>query len=359
MLFITNRALNEGLTPMVPGPDGKPIPQVPRSVSFKLSNNQAGQSVYFCQRNAQDNYTEIGSLAFLNTIKQSAAKELLVYIHGYSNLPEPTIFGRTQELQALFDQEAPGYMLVLPIIWPCDNDFGAVKDYFDDQIAADASGFAFARLIQKFLEWRDRNSHLDPNQPNPNPDDQPCLKRINILAHSMGNRVLRGTLARLVQYYQPGGMSMLFRNVFLAAADIVNQALEPGEEGQYIPHSARNVVTYYASDDLALRASKVANLKNAVASRRLGHTGPEDMDKVSKNVYAVDCDDFNTAYEPPIGHGYFARDPQGRPGLLFQHLWACIRTGRVPVLPAGGRTQILNTANWQQLTARPPSPPAS
>ena len=52
---------------------------------------------------------------------------------------------------------------------------------------------------------------------------------------------------------------------------------------------------YFASDDLGLRASKACNLKSRIASRRLGHTGPEEMDKVPGNVYAVDCDNLNTS----------------------------------------------------------------
>lgn len=67
-----------------------------------------------------------------------------------------------------------------------------------------------------------------------------------------------------------------------------------------------------------MRASKVANLGNAV-SRRLGHTGPENMELVPKNVYSIDCDDFNNTYDPPIGHSYFLNNPENEPGALFNH----------------------------------------
>ncbi len=331
MLFITNRVLKEGQTPTRNGAS-----VLPRSVSFNFSNNQAEQAVYFCRRNSKDSYTEIGSPALLTELKNANTREILLYIHGFSNLPEPAIFPKAQELQRLFDQKSPNYMLVVPMIWPCDNDLGQVKDYFDDQITADASAYAFARLLQKFLEWRERNSNLDI----------PCTKRINILAHSMGNRVLRGTLSQTVHYYQPGGVPFLFRNVFMAAADVVNNSLEPGQEAEHIPQSARNVVVYYAADDLALRASKVANLRNAVASRRLGHTGPAQLENTANNVYAIDCADFNESYDRPIGHGYFASNPQGNAGLLFNHMWQCIRTGRVPMKSASTRTTILDREFW-------------
>ncbi|MEE3715196.1 alpha/beta hydrolase [Tumidithrix elongata RA019] len=327
MLFITNRVLQEGPTSSTV--DGNLV--LPRSVNFNLRNNQAEQSVYFCRRNNKDDYTEIGGTAFLSELKNSNAQEILIYVHGFANLPEPAIFPRAEELQRLFDQKAPGYMVVVPVIWPCDSDDSQLKDYFDDQMAADQSGMAFARMFQKFLDWRDINSTID----------NPCIKRINILAHSMGNRVLRATFSSIVQYFLPQGMPLMFRNIFMAAPDIVNEALEPGQEGQFIPTAARNVVVYYASDDLAMRASKVANLGNRIASRRLGHTGPEHMDKVSKNVYALDCDDFNTVYDPPTGHGYFASDRNGNPGILFDHMWRCIDIGRVPMSPSNARSAIL------------------
>ena len=331
MLFITNRALQEGQTPTVDN-----ILQVPRTVNFDLSNNQAEQSVYLCRRNSRDNHTEIGGQAFLSELKNLRVKEILLFVHGYSNLPEEAIFPRAEKLQELFDQKSAGHTLVVPVIWPCQKNTGMspdnineglLQDYFNDQIAADHSGVAFARLFQKFLAWREGNSTVD----------NPCVKRINILAHSMGARVVRETFASTVQYFLPQGMPLVFRNIFLAAADVVNEALEPGQEGQYISTAARNVVVYYAADDFAMRASKVANM-GAIASRRLGHTGPEHMDKVDKNVYALDCADFNNEYDPPIGHGYFADDHNGNPGLVFNHIWECVRSGRVPPLSLDART---------------------
>lgn len=324
MLFITNRVFQEGQTP----------PVLPRSVSFDFNNTQPEQEVNFCRRKSKNNYEEIGSQVFFTELKNSKAKDILIYIHGYSNLPEEAIFPRVKELQELFNQKNDGYMVVVPIIWPCDNDEGPVIDYFDDQIAADYSGIAFARLFQKFLAWREGNK------------GDPCLKRINLLAHSMGNRVLRSTFNDIIKYFLPQGLPLIFRNIFMAAADVVNEALERGQEGQYISTATRNLVVYYAADDLALRASKIANVANHIASRRLGHTGPQSMDKVNKNVYALDCDDFNNDYDNPTGHGYFAgensKDTQNlKAGLVFDHLWECIKTGRVPMPKPDDRSAIL------------------
>lgn len=121
----------------------------------------------------------------------------------------------------------------------------------------------------------------------------------------MGNRVLRETLCAWDRYDLADGVPLLFRNTFLVAADIENESIHRTERAKLICDVLRNVVVYFASDDLALRASKAANLKNKVASRRLGHTGPENMELTPKNVYVVDCDDVNNEYDNPKGHSYF------------------------------------------------------
>lgn len=308
MLFITNRALNEGFE-TEPG----------RSVSFRLDDNSVQHSLYYCERTAKAKYTELGSKAFLANLKECAPEQILIYIHGYSNLPEPDIFPRAARLQKMCDAKKEGLVQVVPVIWPCDNDLGIVKDYWDDQKAADASGFSFSRLLERFEVWRNENPNIAA----------PCLKRINVLAHSMGNRVLRESMRLWAKYDRQYRVPMLFRNTFMIAADVVNEALHRGESGQFVCDASRNVIVYYASDDLALRASKISNLKNAVASRRLGHTGPEDMRKVPSNVYAVDCDDYNTRYDSPKGHSYFLEAPDKKPGVVFEDIFRAILHGRV------------------------------
>lgn len=323
MLFITNRF-----------PKGSIRTRINRKFSFDLNNNAASNSVFFCRRNAKNDYTEIGSKALLQELRDGGYEQILITIHGFANLPEKDIFQATAELQTLLNAKKPNQVFVLPMIWPCDNDLGIVGDYWDDQRSADQSAFSFARVLQKFMDWRRtlEDEGLDP-----------CLKRINLLSHSMGNRVLRETLAAWRKYDHPGGLPLLFRNVFMVAADIVNESLHEGESGELITHAARNVVVYYASDDLALRASKASNLKNGIASRRLGHSGPENMELTPKNVYAVDCDDINTQYDYPKGHSYFRYDKsKNNPGVVFKHIYACIDSGRVFPDDEFRRTTILS-----------------
>ena len=310
MLFITNRFPTQSIRT-----------RANRPFTFDLRNNAASNSVFYCEEVGAGHYQEVGSTAFLARLKAFRARQVLVYIHGFSNLPED-VFAAASEFQDLCDAIDPGEVLVVPLIWPCDNDLGIVQDYWDDQESADMSAFSFARVLQRFLDWREVDQFA--------PDPTPCLKRINVLAHSMGNRVLRETLRLWRKYYLPGGVPLLFRNTFLIAADIVNESLQDGHAGEAIPNASRNVTVYFASDDLALRASKASNLRNRIASRRLGHSGPEDMEKVGRNVFAVDCDEVNTRYDFPKGHSYFrSGEVFGEPGVVFLHLFAALKSGRV------------------------------
>ncbi|WP_232799618.1 alpha/beta hydrolase [Motilimonas sp. E26] len=309
MLFITN---------IHPASRSKSA-RLPRTFNFDPHCNAPSCEVFYCQRNSQNQYQELGSLAFMAQLKHSPYQQLLFYVHGFSNQPEPDVFPRAAQLQAYFDSQQANLVQVIPIIWPCDNDLGIVKDYWDDQKSADTSGTSFARALQKLLGWQQQNAQVDA----------PCLKRINVLAHSMGNRVLRETLFKWQHDYLPSGVPLLFRHVFLMAADLNNQTLEPNQPGRLISQAARNVSVYYASDDLALRASKVSNLVNGIASRRLGHSGPEHLEAVANNVYSIDCDDINTLYDFPKGHSYFIDQNNASPGAVFNHLYNTIVTGRV------------------------------
>lgn len=322
MLFLTNRR-----------PKQSAKSKRNRRISFDYDTTSVSQLLYFCERQATNDYIEIKSPDFFERLKNLPHKtQLLFYIHGYNNNMEPNVFENTRVLQDEFDKIENDLVLVVPIIWPCDDDsmLAVADDYWDDQDAADASGFGFARALAKFDHWR----RLPAQQ------EIPCLRRINVLAHSMGNRVLVNAMQLWAEKHNGGNAPMLFRNTFMVAPDVPNEVLEPKEPGRYIVDASRNVVVYFAGDDLAMPASKVANIKNKTLTRRLGMTGPEDLDKLPKRVFEVDCDDFNNSLNPPTGHTYFMRSPKGVTSPLIPHMAHAIKWGR---LPSGDRRQRLDS----------------
>ncbi|WP_371188352.1 alpha/beta hydrolase [Thalassotalea maritima] len=310
MLFITNRT-----------PKQSARSRKGRNINFDYNNTAVSQFLYFCERTGDGKYTEIMSPAFFQRLKDLPKQtQLLFYIHGFNNNMEPEIFNSARKLERLINQQSKNLVCVIPIIWPCDDDnpLAFIDDYWDDQDAADASGPAFSRLIGKFDDWRHDKPQLE----------LPCLRRINIVAHSMGNRVLQNALHDWAIKYSSGNMPMLFRNTFMIAADIENQALEKHQNGRYIVDASRNVVVYYASDDLAMPASKLANLRNKTLSRRMGMTGPEDMLQLPKSVYEVDCDEFNQQFDVK-GHHYFLDNTAGDVSPIIAHMVQAISSGRV------------------------------
>jgi len=319
MLFLTNRSF-------VQGAGGKPG----RRVDFDLDDNGAGDVMSCCERSAAGEYVELGREAFLERGERECGREILVYIHGYANLPEAHVFPRAESLQRLFDAREAGWVTVIPALWPCDNDPGMIKDYWDDQKAADGSAAAFGGML------RDFEGLLGGREP----VDDAGGPAMSLLAHSMGNRVLRGAMRVWKEKRGGGDLPCLFGNVFMAAADLVNEALEVGRDGALICDSARHVVVYHALGDSALQSSKLANLKKW--SRRLGQTGPEDMDRVAGNVYAIDCKIYSALYDPTLGHAYFLEDPDGEEGAVFKHIRRTLRRGEVPMpLDAPGQRRMV------------------
>ena len=130
MLFITNRYPKQGIETVID-----------REFDFDLDENAASNSLFFCKRKKKETYQEIGSESFLNNLKHSKYRQLLIYIHGFSNMPEEAFSGAS-EFQSLCNKKKPGEVLIIPVIWPCDNDRGIVKDYWDDQKSADMSAFS-------------------------------------------------------------------------------------------------------------------------------------------------------------------------------------------------------------------------
>jgi esterase/lipase superfamily enzyme len=295
-----------------------------RKLTFDNQNTTVSQNMFFCRRDSAGDYTEIMSEAFFDELKKLQGKtRVLLYIQGFNNNMESEIFPNAEKLQrAMDDVGGEGLVHVVPLIWPCDDDspLAFIDDYWDDQDAADNSGTAFARALGMFDDWRRREAE----------SESPCTRRISILAHSMGNRVLQNALNHWAGNINNGTMPQMFTNIFMVAADVVNEALEEGKSGQYIVHAARNVVVYYANDDLAMPASKLANTKNKTVSRRMGMTGPENIGKLPRKVYEVDCDNFNNTLDPPKGHSYFLYGPDGETvSPVIGHMVSALTNGRV------------------------------
>lgn len=303
---------------------------------FEFNNEESSPTnqVYFCQVNRTSdnkffNPEEIGSSKFMGLARNNDYQQVLFYIHGFNVQPEDAFY-QAAILQDLFNSKKANLCQVIPIIWPCGNKTGIIRDYWDDQKSADMSGFAIGRAISLFVDWQKQNNRADV----------PCGKYMNILAHSMGNRVLKEAIYDWGHYDSGRKVTMLFRNIFMVAADVVHNTLEPNQKGSYISYAGKNIVAYYAGDDRALQGSKLVNGQNFAVTKRLGHGGPTPVSIAIPNVYGVDCDPVNSIYDPLLGHTYFVDKSaiditnvknfsSKFGGKVFDHIFDCVKTGNM------------------------------
>lgn len=329
MLFVTNRVPDEGVES-----------KAGRQVKFDDKKSDASNSLFYCEstlKSGEFSYVEIMSEGFLKKLKKSSKGSILLYIHGYNTEPFSAI-GKGELLQHLLNKIEPNAVEVVTVVWPCIGDQVLdhlnVREYWGDQDAADMSGPIFARVLSRFMAWQNEQDQ----------QDNPCLKRVNVLSHSMGNRVLMNTLNYWATNFGDNSIPMMFRNAFLIGADIPSKALEDGQPGRFISLACRNVSVYYASDDKRMSQSKLANHKRTgVFGSRLGDHGPERPKKTMDNVYRIDCDSFNNEFDPKGGHSYFLTDNRdvdmklvlqgqpitGNPSPIINHLLNSIIEGTV------------------------------
>ncbi|CAK9040971.1 Alpha/beta hydrolase family protein, partial [Durusdinium trenchii] len=168
--------------------------------------------------------------AFLNDlareVDRSESHEAFVFIHGF-NVSFAEAARRCAQMAYDLKFDGP------PILysWPSQ---GRLSEYVADMSAADAS----EGPLQEFMQAVAQESKA---------------RRIHVIAHSMGNRLLTNTLARIADS-SPAQTPNFFNEVILAAPDVDAEVFRRDIAPRIIRASER-VTIYSAEDDLALAAS--------------------------------------------------------------------------------------------------------
>ena len=159
--------------------------------------------------------------------------QTFIFIHGYNNSFESSAL-RTAQL--FYDLKFKG----IPIMysWPST---GKAIGYFKDGNNIEKSTALFETFI------------LDIVKSNPE-------KKLNLIAHSMGNRLLVETI-NSIQKKHP---NIKFENIIMAAPDVGRTNFDNNYDEQIIK-SANQVNLYCSKKDKALNLSKILNFE-----RRLG-----------------------------------------------------------------------------------------
>ena len=65
--------------------------------TFDLEDNASGQEFFCCRTTDKNTHVELGGNALLSALKNEPYRQLLLYLHGFSNLPDD-IFANAQDL---------------------------------------------------------------------------------------------------------------------------------------------------------------------------------------------------------------------------------------------------------------------
>jgi esterase/lipase superfamily enzyme len=213
-------------------------------------------------------------------VSQDSEKSILIFVHGY-NVGFDSALRRTAQLSV--DLKFGGAPVLFS--WPSH---GRLAWYRSDQEEADWS----APHLEQFLaDLRQRTG----------------VKKIHVIAHSMGNRALVGALERLglrYPYQQP-----MLEQVVMAAPDVGVEDFKKRFASKVKQCAARTTV-YASANDRALLAS--AHVNN---EQRLGLTM-----STQATIDGIDFVDVTPIDMSLLGHSYFGNHP-----LMIQELRFILR----------------------------------
>ncbi|PLX95132.1 MAG: hypothetical protein C0620_04695 [Desulfuromonas sp.] len=193
-------------------------------------------------------------------------EDILIFIHGFSNTFDESV-RRTGQL--CYDLGFPG--IAMTYSWPSQGAFSVANYYRDEDYVRQSIPY-----LKQFLLDVVRNADG---------------ARINIIAHSMGNRLMTRTIAEI----EKEAPQAVFNQIILAAPDVdakvFKEDIFPRMAGK-----ARHFTLYASSDDKALMASRVLHDQS-----RLGESG-----EFLTIVPGLDTIDSTGVDPSTLGHSYYS-----------------------------------------------------
>ena len=218
-----------------------------------------------------------------DAIYYDGSDAILLFVHGFNVAFDEALVRAAQLSNDLSRDDA--YDVGIPVLysWPSAGSV-SLEDYQGDRDRSIAS----APHLEAFLDLITED--ID-------------VQRINIIAHSMGNRVLTKALEDYASDYlvQHGRDDLEFR-ILLVAADVERDVFD--EANGVFDNLDANVTIYTSDTDRALHVSEIVNRK-----ARLGDT---DTDKPyirsAQNYQTIDATAVTTQLFG-IGHNYYSDNP--------------------------------------------------
>ncbi len=215
---------------------------------------------------------------FARLLRESNKSEAMVFVHGFNERYEDTVYGFAQ---ILHDSGALGEVAPVLFTWPSK---GNVFAYGYDRESANYSRDTLEKLLRYLVQ-------------------DPKVKKITILAHSMGNWVTLEALRQMA--IRDGRVADKIKLVLLASPDVdVDVSREQiAAMGPDRPH----IALFVSEDDRALAASR-----EVWGAPRLGAINP-DIEPYKSMLERENITVLNLTNLPShdqFNHGKFAEDPK-------------------------------------------------
>jgi esterase/lipase superfamily enzyme len=166
-------------------------------------------------------------------------------------------------------------------------------EYHNDRDDAEASGKAMARFLMRFIDFLRAS-------------DERCDQCLHLVAHSMGNWVLRHAVQGIRSLLDDGRLPTLFENIFLMAADEDEDALKHDHKLGFLSQLCRAALVYHSPGDGALIISDTTKFN----PDRLGADGPKTFSGLSNRIVAIDCGEVDFTQVAHVNQQYYRLRPE-------------------------------------------------
>nr|WP_314072094.1 alpha/beta hydrolase [uncultured Roseococcus sp.] len=217
--------------------------------------------------------------------------DLLLLLHGFACTFEEALSNAAELKTKWSTKEKP--LEVAVFCWPANGTLKPLLDYVSDRDDGRLSAKAVSRSLRRFIDYM---REVAP--------DQRCDAGVHLVAHSMGNYVLRNALQALLSDLGGRTLPRIFKNIFLMAADEDSDCFEDTEKLARLSELAEAIQVYFARND---RALVISDLTKANPDR-LGATGPRTLTNLPQKVTLVDCTDISaTSPVSDLNHQYYRK----------------------------------------------------
>jgi esterase/lipase superfamily enzyme len=242
--------------------------------------------------------------------------DVLLFVHGYKYTFERAVL-RTAQLH--YDLEFEGRALAFT--WPSA---GELTGYDDDAGQARSSVDALTVVLHELISMNGEPSGATDGS-----------RKVHVIAHSMGNRILLGAIQNLYERRSIPPNSRPFGQIILAAPDVGKKAFN--ESISLAINAAEQTTCYYCQKDTALKLSMQINNEPPVGLSPFFQDGLDTI-----------CADYaDTSF---ISHGYYASS-----NLVLLDMKLMVRDGLSPSKrhpPLSEPTLLSNFRHWSFVPTR-------